>query len=67
MSRLWACQGCHNIRIITTENKSFCGYPVVVNDEDETESGEVELTLELSDGTFVGFADSEIKTLDILN
>ena len=66
---LWNYQNIGWVRLTTHTGASFLGYPIVVNDIDETESGEVEITLENHEwgrSPFIGFRESEIEKIEII-
>ena len=57
------------VKIILNDDKEYIGRPISVDYADETESGEDEIDLENPtgcDNKYVGFAQSEIKNIEVI-
>ncbi len=54
------------IRIHMKNGDAFEGAPVVVNDADESDTGEIIITIKDKDGRYLGFCLSEIADIDEL-
>lgn len=54
------------IRVFCANGKEYEGWPIVVNDAEDNESGEDELAIETKPGHIVGLRESEIARIDVV-
>ena len=54
------------LRIVTDDGEVYEGFTVNVDYAEDNASGEDELVIETKDGRFIGFAESKIKSVDIV-
>ena len=68
MKNIWAYPSDNDwIRIRLKNGQSMEGAPVIVNDTDETESGEIEITIKTANGMYTGAKLSDIDDIDELD